>query len=396
MSRLTQHVVHSNFVILGVSLMRTRVLWLIKGPGAAKPLLDSMAGSAVFEYEVACQEPVAQWLASATLEPRIPIWRLDPASDQARVRWARRSWLLRRRLRQGTYDVVHVHSPALAVITRLLVQTLPRRIRPVLVSTEYLPWHSLSPFTRAAHAATCRLDDVRLAASSEIVRSMPSRFAPGVEILIHGIDLDAVRAQASARAAVREKLAVQDDDVVIGALVDLQAPRASCDLLRAAAAVLASSDAVRFVILGQGPLNAKARSLHEQLDLGDRVQFLGSCPDGGRVLAGCELFAWASAHESLPVTLMQALALGLPVCGTRVSASEYVCSSVEGLLVPPGQPEQLATAILTLAGDPVCRKMMGEAAMARSKRFAVHHTARRLEVIYHALAAGRRNRGEGL
>ena len=81
------------------------------------------------------------------------------------------------------------------------------------------------------------------------------------------------------------------------------------------------------------------RALHERLGLGDRVLLLGQRDDAVRVLAACDVFTMASDNEGLPVALMEALALGLPVVATAVGGiPEAVTDGVEGLLVPPSRP----------------------------------------------------------
>jgi glycosyltransferase involved in cell wall biosynthesis len=145
---------------------------------------------------------------------------------------------------------------------------------------------------------------------------------------------------------------------------------------------------VRIVAVGQGQLEAESRALHAQLGLGDRVLLLGRRDDAVRVLAACDLFTLASDNEGLPVAVMEALALGLPVVATAVGGvPEAVTDGVEGVLVPPKQPEALADALAALAADPERRAAMGLAASARSETFDIRVAARRLEDIYRQVLA---------
>ena len=71
--------------------------------------------------------------------------------------------------------------------------------------------------------------------------------------------------------------------------------------------------AVRFAAAGQGPLEAEVRKEHAASGLGDRFRLLGYRDDATRLIAGADLFVLASHHEGLPVSVMEALVLGVPV-----------------------------------------------------------------------------------
>jgi glycosyltransferase involved in cell wall biosynthesis len=111
-----------------------------------------------------------------------------------------------------------------------------------------------------------------------------------------------------------------------------------------------------------------------------------------RLLAACDLFALASIHEGLPVALMEALALGLPVVATTAGGvSEVVEHGREGLLVSPRRPMELADALVTLLTDDNRRRRMSVAAVRRGATLSIDTAVRRTEAIYEAL--GRNGHG---
>jgi glycosyltransferase involved in cell wall biosynthesis len=106
------------------------------------------------------------------------------------------------------------------------------------------------------------------------------------------------------------------------------------------------------------------------------------------VMAAFDLFVLASHYEGLPLALMEALVLGVPVVATRVGGiPEGVTDGVEGLLVPPSRPDLLAHAIETLARDPELRARMSTAAADRGRAFDIRGSARTMEGIYRAVVA---------
>jgi glycosyltransferase involved in cell wall biosynthesis len=142
--------------------------------------------------------------------------------------------------------------------------------------------------------------------------------------------------------------------------------------------------------VGQGPLEGEIRAEHARLDLGDAVLILGERPDAIRVMSGCDAFVLASDNEGLPVALMEALALGLPIVATRVGGvPEAVTEGEDAVLVPPSDPDALANAMAELAADPARRAAMTAAATVDAQRFAIGRTVARVEAVYDEVLAGR-------
>jgi glycosyltransferase involved in cell wall biosynthesis len=140
---------------------------------------------------------------------------------------------------------------------------------------------------------------------------------------------------------------------------------------------------VRFVAVGRGPQEREIRELHRTLDLGDRFMLAGYRRDATRVLAACDVFVLSSLFEGLPIALMEALAVGLPVVATRVAGiTECVTDGVEGFLVPPSRPDLLAGAMEAVVRDEDRRGRMATAAARRGGRFDIKEAARRVEDIY--------------
>jgi L-malate glycosyltransferase len=369
-----------------------RVLWLIKGlgPGGAEQLLVNLARARDrerFAYSAAFLVPWKDHLVADLVDLGVPVTCLD-GEREPDLRWARR---LRQRLVDDPVDVLHVHSPYPAAVARALVRTLPRAVRPQVVTTEHNVWARYGRLTWLANRWTFGLSDHAVVVSEAVRDSMPDGPRQRAEVVVHGIDVAAVRAHLDERDAVRAELGAAPDDVLIGTVANFRRQKAYPDMLAAARLAIDAGAPVRFAAVGQGPLEAEIRTRHAELDLGDRFQLLGYRPDAARVLAGCDVFTLSSIHEGLPVALMEALALGLPVAATTVGGiPEAVTNGVEGILVPPGHPDRLARAYGELAADPALRADMATAAAARGRHFGVEAAATRLEAIYLELATAAR------
>jgi glycosyltransferase involved in cell wall biosynthesis len=373
---------------------RIRVLWLIKGlgPGGAERLLVSQAGAAdldEFAVSAAYLVPWKDHLVGELGALGVDAVCLD-GERELDPRWA---WRLRALVRERQIDVVHVHSPYVAAVTRLALRTLPRRHRPALVATEHNRWPRHAPATRLANRLTIGLDDADLAVSGDVRATMSPKVRERVEVVVHGVDLDGVRAQAAERDAVRAELGIGPDEIVIGTVANFRAEKGYDVLVDAAADAVARDARLRFVAVGQGPLEDEVRRRHREAGLGDRFLLTGYRDDAVRVMAAFDIFTLASRHEGLPVSLMDALALGLPVVATRVGGiPEAVDDGVEGLLVPSDDPAALADAYLALGTDDRRRRAMGAAAATRGSDFDIVVAARRIEDIYREVVAGRSRR----
>lgn len=104
-------------------------------------------------------------------------------------------------------------------------------------------------------------------------------------------------------------------------------------------------------------------------------------------MAAADLFTLGSAHEGLPVAVMEAFAAGLPVVATNVGGLPHqVREGVEGLLVPPGDADALASALVRVAGDDALRLRMAEAARARAADYDIRAAVAVQEEVYAELA----------
>jgi glycosyltransferase involved in cell wall biosynthesis len=197
------------------------------------------------------------------------------------------------------------------------------------------------------------------------------------------VAIDAVRASLAERAETRAELDVPPDMVLAGTVANYTEQKDWPNLLRAARRLADDGVPVRFCAVGQGPLEAEVEALHRELALEGIVTLTGFRPDAVRLMAACDVFVLASRFEGLPVALMEALALGLPVVATAVGGvPEAVTDGVEAVLVPPSRPDLLAGAVAGLVADPERRARLAAASRARAAAFDITRAVRRIEAIY--------------
>jgi glycosyltransferase involved in cell wall biosynthesis len=169
--------------------------------------------------------------------------------------------------------------------------------------------------------------------------------------------------------------------VMVGRLV---AAKGVDHLLRATAIVVRHRPAFRLEIAGDGEARPGLESLARELGLGDHVQFHGHVQDVPGLLARATAVVLPSLSEGISLTLLEAMARGLPVVATRVGGNaEVVEDGVTGRLVEPADPEALAAALVELGGVTDQTRSMGRAGRARVERlFDVRRMVMEYESLY--------------
>jgi glycosyltransferase involved in cell wall biosynthesis len=311
------------------------------------------------------------------LEARDVTTRCLEATGAWSVGWIVR---LRRLLAADPVDIVHVHSPVLASVTRLLVRSMPRRHRPVVIGTEHNRWPRHHRLTRWVNRATIGWQDVTIAVSDDVRTTMSRRAAARAVVVEHGVDLERVRASAD-REGVRAELGVADEDILIVCIANLRREKALEVLLAAAAEAVGDEPRLRYVLVGQGPLAAALNRQSAASPARDRVDLLGYRADSTRILSGADIFTLSSRHEGLPVAIMEALALGVPVVATAAGGIPDAIGA-GGITVPVDDHEALATTHVELARDDTHRHRLAEAAADEGDRFSADRATEAIEQIY--------------
>jgi glycosyltransferase involved in cell wall biosynthesis len=146
----------------------------------------------------------------------------------------------------------------------------------------------------------------------------------------------------------------------------LKAPKDFLTLIRACAALTAGS--YEALIVGDGPDRAAIEAEIERLGLEDSVRLAGERADVPELLADSDVFVLSSRSEGLPVSVLEAMAAGLPVVASRVGGlDELVVDGETGILVPSGDHEALAAALAPMVEDRELRRRFGVAGRSRAE-----------------------------
>jgi glycosyltransferase involved in cell wall biosynthesis len=179
-----------------------------------------------------------------------------------------------------------------------------------------------------------------------------------------------------------------EDDVVVATVANLRTQKDYPNLVEAAALAIAEEPRLRFIAIGQGPLEGAVRADVERRSLGDRFDLLGFVAEPTTLLSGTDIFTLASRHEGLPIALLEAMAVGLPPVATAVGGiPEVIADDLSGRLVPPGDPSALAAQLVVLAQEEPLRQRLALGAQQRAADFDIGRTAQLVETAYEHLVA---------
>jgi glycosyltransferase involved in cell wall biosynthesis len=197
---------------------------------------------------------------------------------------------------------------------------------------------------------------------------------------------------ARERAALRAELGVVDGAPLLIAVGRLVPQKAPLDLVRAFAQVRTLGPAPALWIVGRGRLEDSLAREIARLGIGDRVRMLGLRSDVPRLLAASDVFVSASHWEGLPVAVLEAMAVGLPVVATGVGDVPRALGVDSGVLPSPRDPAAIARAVAQLIADPARRRQLGARGRERvrahfgTRAWAERHMALYTEVVHGAPA----------
>jgi glycosyltransferase involved in cell wall biosynthesis len=165
--------------------------------------------------------------------------------------------------------------------------------------------------------------------------------------------------------------------------------------LEAAASVSRAYGDVRFLVVGDGPERARLERTAGELGISGKVRFLGVRDDVPAVLKLMDVLVLSSLSEGSPNVVLEGMASGVPIVGTRVGGvPELVEDGVSGLLVDPGDVPAMSNAVLALLTDPDRARAMGEKGRTRATEdYDINRVIVRIEDVFSDLlkrARGRR------
>ena len=339
----------------------------------------------------------------ASLDPQlitIPdlVRAIDPCRD------FRALGQLERLFRATKPDLVHTHSGKAGILGRLAAA---RAGVPIIVHTIHGP--SFGKFQGAMANAVFRSAERRAGRVTthfvSVAQAMTEQYlAAGIGRREHytkifsGFNL-APFLSAQNDPALRARLGISMDDLVIGKIARLFKLKGHDDLFSVAPELIRQNPRIKFLLVGDGAWRRKLEGRAQSLGLEKRVVFAGLVPpeEVPRYVGVMDALAHLSLREGLPRALPQALAAGKPVVAYDCDGAREACFDGEtGFLLRPGDLGGLSNRLLRLANDAALRERLGQSGRKFAREnFPVERMVDALESLYLKLATDRANRQHG-
>jgi glycosyltransferase involved in cell wall biosynthesis len=295
---------------------------------------------------------------------------------------------LRRFFKRERFDIVHTHSSKAGFIGRLAAKLAAI---PIIIHTVHgFPFHDFNGrmsnrFYSEAEKLSAKIT-THLICVSEKDRETAIRrkIIPSdrVSVIQPGIDLS--RYDPSSRNNLKEYFQVEHPGQVVGMIARLDAQKAPEDFVLAAERVIREIKDVQFILVGDGKLRAVIEDLIKENGLTTRFILTGSRTDIPELLSIMDIYVLPSLWEGLPITILEAMAMGKPVIATNIPGNkEVIKDRINGILVPPRNPSSLANAIISLLKNRERGRVMGMAGREMVlEKYSVRQMVERIQKLY--------------
>jgi len=366
-----------------VSGGKPAILVLIKGLGigGAEKLISEGASfwdRNHYDYRVAYVLPWKDQLVPQIEALDVPVRCIGGSKGNSVVATQR----LHRLLKEWNVDLIHAHLPVSGVMARTT--------RVPVVYTEHNLADSYRQPTRTLNRASYWRNDAVIAVSDAVASSLASFPGPTPQVIPNGVTVDVEPEQAS---AARDELGLGPEEPLIVHVGNIRPHKGHSTLIAAAAELNRVRPEATVVSIGgekyPGDLE-RIRTEAANAGLANRLRFLGRREDALSFVAAADVYVNPADVEGLPVSILEAMALGIPVVATSVGGVPTVILHDEtGLLVEARQPAALATAILGLLDNPSHARQLGAAGRNLVERdYGLETMVRSVEAKYKRVLIG--------
>jgi glycosyltransferase involved in cell wall biosynthesis len=294
---------------------------------------------------------------------------------------------------QENYDIVHVHTPVAAFVTRYALKGLRKQGKLKVIYTAHgFHFHPRgTPLKNAIFLAleklagswtdylvTINREDESAANHYQILPPERVRYMPGI-----GVDLDYYSPNVVAEAQLRrvhEELGITQENPLFLSVAEFIPRKHHQDVINAFAKL--ARPEVHLAFAGDGPLVEEMQELTSNLGVKDRVHFLGNRRDIPALMRASVATILASEQEGLPRSVMESLCLEVPAIGTDIRGTRDLLEGGVGLLVKLGDIEGLAQAMAWVLDHPVAAREMAQRGRKSILAYELQNILKQYEALY--------------
>lgn len=248
----------------------------------------------------------------------------------------------------GGFSIIHAHTETGGLLLRLALSK--RNKKKANISTVYTP-HGMSFYKGSSFLShmiykpierwICSLNEANISINKEEYDWL-KKWNEKSAFFVHGIGLDLNKIENSAykQGYLREELKIHKDKVLIVSVGELNENKNHSIVIRALKEL---PENIEYVICGEGKLHNHLQELSKSMRVSERLHLLGYRNDVYNILKEADIFVFPSFHEGLPVSVMEAMACGLPVIASDIrGCNDLVINGINGFLFNPNDDVRLA------------------------------------------------------
>jgi len=286
---------------------------------------------------------------------------------------------LRPFLKRHRFDMIHTHESAPALLAR--VASLGMKL-PIAVTYHGSEPERIAEFGKTANATAQMVitPSHRTADDLNAIGGVPRE-----KLRVVGLGVQpAPETDAGAVARLRAELLGGDAKLLVVVVARLARQKGIDILIEAVRRIAQSRTDIRFVVVGEGPLDDRVHGWAAEAGVADRIAFVGNRSNVYDYLRAGDMFLLTSRWEALPITIVEAFRAGLPVVSTDCGGIAEIVNDEVGRVVPIGDVAAIAAAVLEICGDDSLRARLSQAALRHSEadRFSPDHIHGLFEKLY--------------
>jgi glycosyltransferase involved in cell wall biosynthesis len=294
-----------------------------------------------------------------------------------------------RLIKKHKYQIVHTHSSKAGIIGRWAAWLAGV---PVVVHTVHGWGHHdhQHPLVRKFYIF---LEKLTLKITDQLIAVSGKNISKGLNdgigryedysVIRSGIELERFGHPQIDRQTMRKQLGIPLDATVIGTVTRLSPQKAPLDFIQAASILAQKCENMYYIMVGDGPLFDSVIQKAQENNIAKKLIMTGLRRDIPELMNCFDIFVLSSLWEGLPRVIPQAMASGLPVIATNIDGSaEIISSEKNGILVPPGQPDCIANAVMKILDNPQIRKDLTRTALKTVNEYSAEKMVALIETLY--------------
>lgn len=293
---------------------------------------------------------------------------------------------LKKLIKQNNYDVIHTHTPVASVCARLACKNTEKS--KVIYTAHGFHFYKGAPIKNwllyyPIEYWLSNYTDLLITINKEDYNRAKKSFKANDTVYVPGVGLDTKKFSKTkiSKSEKRREMGLPLDSFVVLSVGELNKNKNHEVIIKAIAKL--KNPNVYYIICGQGALKEYLRGLAKEFGVEDKVRLLGFRNDVVDIYKASDIFAFPSLREGLPVSLMEAMAAGLPIICSRVRGNtDLIENGKGGYLVQPNDANEFKSKMIKLIDNSELRKDMISYNLAKVKKYDTKAILEKMNILY--------------